>query len=117
MKHLLAAFFLAFFFLPSAFAARPDTRKMTCRDLTALLESKRAVVLTYGNDLYDRFVIYPNMCDVGGDRPSRAFLPTLDVDRCSVGYSCFSKIWIPSKTEKSDGGGSTVIGGRTQEND
>jgi hypothetical protein len=44
--------------------ARPDTRKMTCAQTQALIQSRHAVVLTTGANTYERYVRqFGNECD------------------------------------------------------
>ncbi|UVK52546.1 hypothetical protein DBIPINDM_005941 [Mesorhizobium sp. AR02] len=44
--------------------ARPDTRKMTCAQTQALIQSQHAAVLSTGPSTYDRYVRqFGNECD------------------------------------------------------
>jgi len=70
----------------SAAYARPDTRTMTCEQTQRLIQSHRAVVLTTGQNTFDRFVRqFGNECDPP-EAPVVTFVPTRD-GRCQV-YWC-----------------------------
>ncbi|TPJ53884.1 hypothetical protein FJ471_26695 [Mesorhizobium sp. B2-7-1] len=66
--------------------ARPDTRKMTCTQTQALIQSRHAVVLTTGANTYERYVRqFGNECDA-------PFVPMVDYVQASDGrcmvYRC-----------------------------
>ena len=66
--------------------ARESTLNMSCRQATALVASRGAVVLSTGRHTYDRFVARPGFC-LFGEYADRAWAPTRD-GRCVVGYTC-----------------------------
>ena len=66
--------------------ARPDTRKMTCAQTQALIQSQHAAVLSTGPNTYDRFVRqYGNECDAPAV-PKARYVPASD-GQCRV-YRC-----------------------------
>ena len=66
--------------------ARPDTRKMTCAQTRALIQSQHAAVLTTGPDTYDRYVRqFGTECDAPYV-PMVDYVPTSD-GQCKV-YRC-----------------------------
>jgi hypothetical protein len=71
----------------SGFAnARPDTRKMTCEQAQAMIQSQHAAVLTTGQNTYDRYVWqYGNECD-WPEVPMSAYVTTRD-GQCPL-YRC-----------------------------
>ncbi len=72
----------------AAFAARPNTANMTCRDATGLVAEQGAIVLSHGNpSLYARFVAGSNFCG-SGEKTASAYVKTLDNSSCKVGYVC-----------------------------
>ncbi|TPJ29449.1 hypothetical protein FJ425_09495 [Mesorhizobium sp. B2-7-2] len=63
--------------------ARSDTRKMTCEQTQALIQSQHAAVLSTGPNTYDRDVRrFGNECDAP-DVPMVDYVPTGD-GRCMV---------------------------------
>lgn len=67
--------------------ARPDTRKMTCAETQALIQSRHAVVLTTGANTYERYVRqFGNECD-SPYVPTADYVRTRDDDKCMV-YRC-----------------------------
>ena len=71
-----------------AFAqSRPDTRKMTCPDVRKLVETRRSVVLSTGDNTYDRFVWTAQSC-ARGELTVPAYARTLDFTGCHIGYTC-----------------------------
>ena len=66
--------------------ARPDTRKMTCEQTQALIQSQHAAVLSTGPNTYDRYVRqFGNECD-WPEVPMSAYIPARD-GHCPV-YRC-----------------------------
>ena len=66
--------------------ARPDSRSMSCDEIRAMIQSRRAVVLTTGPNTYDRYVRqFGNECD-WPQVPMSAYVPTRD-GHCPV-YRC-----------------------------
>jgi hypothetical protein len=70
---------------------RPDTRAMSCRQASALVQARGAVVLTTGPDLYDRYVRDGGFC--ARDLTTEpAYVPSADTPQCFVGYRCIPLI-------------------------
>ncbi|WP_246270725.1 hypothetical protein [Hongsoonwoonella zoysiae] len=92
---MLSATAMAFIVsITSAYAARPDTRAMTCRQAQSLVERYGAVVMTTGKYTYFRFVSQRNYCDPWEVlRPKVA--PTRDNPACIVGYACVEPLFAP----------------------
>ena len=66
--------------------ARPDTRKMTCAQTQALIQSQQATVLSTGPNTYDRYVRqFGSDCDAPYV-PMVDYVPTSD-GQCMV-YRC-----------------------------
>jgi len=66
--------------------ARPDSRGMDCAEIRAMIQSRRAVVLTTGPNTYDRYVRqFGNECD-WPEVPMSAYVPARD-GHCPV-YRC-----------------------------
>ena len=66
--------------------ARPDSRSMSCGEIRAMIQSRRAVVLTTGPNTYDRYVRqFGNECD-WPEIPMSAYIPARD-GHCPV-YRC-----------------------------
>lgn len=58
--------------------ARPDSRSMTCEQIHALIQQRRAVVLTTGPNTYDRYVRQFGVeCD-WPEIPMSAYVPARD---------------------------------------
>ena len=73
----------------SAFAqARPDTRKMTCGEVQALIDRAGRVVITTGPRTYKMFVSDVGYCTLNDQivRPYR--VQTRDAARCTVVGTC-----------------------------
>ena len=78
---------LALTFAAPAFAARPNTKNLTCRDAAGLVAQNGAIVLSTGANTYDRFVAHQGYC--GKEEViSPAFVKTLDNKQCFIGYTC-----------------------------
>jgi hypothetical protein len=70
----------------AAAEARPDSRGMSCAEIRAMIQSRRAVVLTTGPNTYDRYVRqFGNECD-WPEVPMSAYIPARD-GHCPV-YRC-----------------------------
>ncbi|MER8696087.1 hypothetical protein NKI77_32595 [Mesorhizobium opportunistum] len=66
--------------------ARPDSRRLNCDEIRAMIQSHRAVVLTTGPNTYDRYVRqFGNECD-WPEVPMSAYIPSRD-GHCPV-YRC-----------------------------
>ncbi|WP_108659380.1 hypothetical protein [Acuticoccus kandeliae] len=69
-------------------AARPDTRRMTCRQVNALIQRNGAVVMTTGQYTFRRFVADRRFCDPWQwTKPEYA--PTSDTPKCPVNGVCY----------------------------
>ena len=73
---------------PALAQSRPDTRKMTCVQARALVQSRGAVVMSTSDTTYDRFVWTNAACE-RGQQTKAAYAPTTDYTGCHVGYTCF----------------------------
>jgi hypothetical protein len=98
MKHLTfvpARLAAALIFLFSAsvpgFAARPDTRAMTCNQGRGLVAQYGSVVMTTGQFTYARIVHNRGFCGPGQDTKLK-IVPALDTPRCRIGYVCIESI-------------------------
>ncbi len=67
--------------------ARPSTTRMTCDEAFATVQEAGAIVLNTGGHTYDRFVAHQGYCSLG-ETTRPAWVPTLDVAQCFVGYVC-----------------------------
>ncbi len=67
--------------------SRPSTTAMTCEANKALVNSRQAVVLGTGRDLYERFVSTQAQCEPG-QTTEPAFAPASDNPQCMVGWRC-----------------------------
>jgi hypothetical protein len=83
--------FMAFAALPLALGsiaeARPNTTTMSCGEAAATVARAGAIVLTTGDHSYERFVAATTFC-LGGETTAPGIAPTLDSERCQVGYIC-----------------------------
>lgn len=82
--HLVLVAFLA---TTSIAEARPNTAAMSCGEAAATVARAGAIVLTTGEHTYDRFVAASTFC-LGGETTEPGIAPTLDSERCQVGYIC-----------------------------
>jgi hypothetical protein len=88
MKTLLI---LAVALISSSAFARPNTANMSCRDATAMVQEKGAIVLSTGNPaLYDRFVANKSFCG-SDEKTASAYVKTADLDSCRIGYACVDR--------------------------
>ncbi len=86
MKLHLALAFLALA-SPALAQSRPDTRKMTCVAARKLVETRGAIVLSTGDNTYDRFVWNQAACN-RDEIATPAYARTTDFTGCQVGYTC-----------------------------
>ncbi len=71
----------------AAAESRFDAREMSCARAADAVVANGAAVVIYGPGLYKRVVAHVGFCDRSNHtRPF--FAPTLDDDRCFVGYRC-----------------------------
>lgn len=70
-----------------AFAQRPATPGMSCRQAKGLVDRSGGLVLGTGGQTYDRFVRDRSFCAVT-EITVPAFVPAGDTPRCFVGYRC-----------------------------
>jgi hypothetical protein len=90
LKFILLFFLSVFVFTSAKAAPRPDSRKFSCSDLVAIVEQNGAVVFAYGENLYSRFVSNGSYCAYG-EIPLTAQIPSLDKEKCFVGYVCINR--------------------------
>ena len=64
-----------------------DRSRASCADLQSLVQSRGAVVIHYGDGLYDRFVTSQYYCATG-EYTKPAWIPAADTSECFVGYRC-----------------------------
>ncbi|WP_096172800.1 hypothetical protein [Cohaesibacter sp. ES.047] len=69
--------------------ARVDSQKMSTSALQELIQDRGAVILTTGEDLFDRYVASKSECLIG-ESTERAYVPTADSSSAFVGYTCVS---------------------------
>lgn len=71
--------------------ARPDSRSMSCTQIQAMIQNRRAVVLTTGPNTYDRYVRqFGNECD-WPEVPMSVSIPSRD-GACPV-YRCQEPVY------------------------
>lgn len=105
MKHilLLAAFASFFIAAGEAQAARLDSRKMTCRDLTGDIAEQGSAVVQFTKNRWEKIYANNGYCEERGNWP--AHVPTLDNPKCFVGFACKS-VHVAGKGD----GGVSIIG-------
>lgn len=67
--------------------ARPNTTQMSCAQAAATVARAGAIVLTTGEQTYERFVATNAFC-LPGEMTEPGIAPTLDSPACQVGYVC-----------------------------
>lgn len=67
--------------------ARPDTRSMTCSQVSTLVRQYKAVVMSTGRYTYDRIVSQFGFCGPT-QKAVTAVVETLDTPACKAGYKC-----------------------------
>ncbi len=73
--------------LGASFAsARPNTTRMSCPDVRALVARSGAVLLGTGGHTYDRYVHHRGYCSPH-ERLEDAYVPTRN-GVCHIGYTC-----------------------------
>ena len=122
MRQFLALSFLVATLAPAAEAARLDSRKLTCRDLTGRVAEQESLVVSFGRGLFHRVVRNQGSCHGSDRRMQIAVFPTLDNPSCVVGYVCNggssprTAAEGEPKAEKGEGGisviGTSAPGGR-----
>ncbi|MGZ3650066.1 MAG: hypothetical protein ACXVB9_17485 [Bdellovibrionota bacterium] len=81
----------------SAFAGGPtrgdiDSREMSCSAVQQAVQADGAVILHYGDDLYDRVVSTQSFCDsAAGETTQPYYAPTQDNAECFAGYLCVNQ--------------------------
>ena len=74
-------------FLVGTLAHAADSRNMTCAETRQFVSNHGAVILHYGDGLYDRYVSSGQYCE--RDQVTEpAWLPTSNSSECFVGYTC-----------------------------
>ena len=72
---------------PAQAQGRPDSLKMTCNAVQAMVSTRGAVVVGSGPDIYDRFVASRAFC-LPDEMTDPAWLSTADQRQCMIGYRC-----------------------------
>ena len=91
---LIAGSMLIFLTAAPVQALRPDTRDMTCQAARALVRQQGALVITTGRFTFDRIVSGRGFCDHGEETVLKV-APTLDNERCRIGYTCRDRLTEP----------------------
>ncbi len=93
MRSLLVAL-LVISFATAAYAQRPSTLDMTCREARSVVARAGAIVFSTGRHTYDRFVASDRYC-LPGEYAYPTSAPTSDARQCPLGYRCDSTppIW------------------------
>lgn len=66
---------------------RPLTLRMGCGQAKALVASRGAVVLSTGQNTFDRYVSSGAFC-LSGEFARPAWVPTADDPQCAIGFTC-----------------------------
>jgi len=74
-----------------AFAARPDTRRMSCQQGRALIAQYGSVVMTTGQHTFARIVSGRGFC-APGEETVRKIVPSADSPRCDIGFTCRDRL-------------------------
>jgi hypothetical protein len=91
MRSILAAGTAALSVLaagPAVAQSRPDSLRMSCAQVAALVKSQGAVVLGTGPNIYARIVANPSFCPVGQQQTRAKFIQARDNPQCFAGYEC-----------------------------
>jgi hypothetical protein len=68
---------------------RVCSMEMSCADVQATVSHRGAVIVNYGEGLYERVVAHNGFCSrATGDYTEPFFVPTADSDQCFAGYLC-----------------------------
>jgi hypothetical protein len=105
MRSLLVAV-LAVSFAAAAYAQRPSTLDMTCREARSIVARAGAIVLSTGRHTYDRFVASDSYCQPD-EYAYATSAPTADARQCPLGYRCDS---TPPIWRDDDGFGGRLFG-------
>lgn len=73
---------------PAPAQGRPDTRRLTCAQVNALVQSSGVVVMNTGAFTYKRFVATAGFCD-RWERLRTETVPSLDRRQCIVEWVCY----------------------------
>ncbi|PVE23557.1 hypothetical protein DC522_15320 [Microvirga sp. KLBC 81] len=88
MKTVSLAFVAVISFTTGAFAqSRPQTIGMNCSLAQSLVANRGAVVLSTGQNTFDRYVSSQASC-LSGEFTRPAWVPTADTPQCFIGYTC-----------------------------
>ncbi|MEM6848900.1 MAG: hypothetical protein AAF580_12675 [Pseudomonadota bacterium] len=74
-------------FSASAAYARPDTRSMTCAGVQSFVNQRGAVVMTTGQNTFERLVSSARFCQVA-EGPTIARVQSSDRRNCTVRWKC-----------------------------
>lgn len=91
MKYFGALFSLLALSSAAIAQSRPDTRKMDCVSVRKLVETRKAIVLSTGDNTYDRFVSTQQSCS-REEITVPAYARTTDYTGCHIGYTCQSPV-------------------------
>jgi hypothetical protein len=81
-----------------AFAqSRPLTTEMTCRQTKSLVTGSGGIVLSTGQQTYDRYVRSQAFC-LPAEFAQPAWVPTADTPQCFVGYTCVDEMPLSSRS-------------------
>lgn len=64
-----------------------NSRGMSCASVRGSVEASGAVILHYGDGLYDRVVAHGGYC-MHGETTQPFWAPTRDSSHCFAGYTC-----------------------------
>jgi hypothetical protein len=84
---LIAASLLALSGSAALAQTRPDTLRLSCGQVSSLVQMRGSAVLASGPNLYDRYVSGCEFC-YDGEFLQPAWVRTKDSEECSVGYIC-----------------------------
>lgn len=107
MKILISclAFLAAFTSSAQAAGAKLESRKMTCREVSGIIDERGSATIYYSRNHFEKFYANNAYCEERQSIP--AYLPTRDNPSCFVGFVCQSL----SLTRAENGsGGISVIG-------
>ncbi len=84
---LLAASTVALTPLSAYAQHRANTNSMTCNKARNIVYNAGGIVLSTGTHTYERFVKSRFYCELN-QTIKRQYVPTLDNNRCNIGYKC-----------------------------
>ena len=88
MKTVSLTLVAAISFATGALAqSRPQTIGMSCGQAQFLVANRGAIVLSTGQNTFDRYVSSQASC-LSGEFTRPAWVPTADTPQCFIGYTC-----------------------------